>query len=280
MNGLTVVIPIWGDYARYLPDCLAAVRKQDTAARVIVVDNAGETPLGPLGDDVTVIRTPTRLSVGAARNAGLRRVQTEYVCFADVDDQVLPGTWQFLLDRLEHDGKLVACAAQLWWWKEQTEEKRPAPSPRPHVYRHLSGRRHAFALYMLLRMALPTTTVTIFRTRIAQDAGGYGDSNHAEDWVFAATVALRGPVEQHRRPGALVRLHEGSLFNRAIMRGELDAGMAAVRARVGADRATPWWMHILMPAIARFHARKADALMQETTQANPMDADRRSREAA
>jgi hypothetical protein len=39
-------------------------------------------------------------------------------------------------------------------------------------------------------------------------------------------------------------------------------------------------MHILMPAIARFHARKADALMQETTQANPMDSDRRSREAA
>ena len=215
MSELTVVIPVWGDYARYLPDCLAAVRAQDTTAHVIVVDNAGEAPLGPLGDDVTVIRTPRRLSVGAARNFGLRCVLTEYVCFADVDDQVLPGTWRFLLDRLEDDAELVACATQLWWWNEQTGGKRPAPSPRAHVYRHLSGRRRAFALYMLLRMALPTTTVTIFRTRIAKDAGGYGDSDHAEDWVFAAAVALRGRIEQHRRPGALVRLHEGSLFNRA-----------------------------------------------------------------
>ena len=56
--------------------------------------------------------------------------------------------------------------------------------------------------------------------------------------------------------------------------------MAAVRTRVGVDQATPWWIRILMPAVARFHARKADALMHETTQANPMDADRRSRVAA
>jgi glycosyltransferase involved in cell wall biosynthesis len=279
MNGLTVIIPVWGDYAAYLPDCLAAVRAQGTASRVIVVDNAGDHPIGLLGDDVAVLRTPDRLSVGAARNFGLQHAETEYVCFADVDDLALPGTWRFLLDRLEADSGLVACAAQLWWWDEATDRMQPAPSPRAHVYRHLSGHRRSFALYMQLRMALPTTTVTIFRTSVAKDAGGFGDSDHAEDWVFGAAVALRGRVEQHRRPGALVRLHEGSLFNRALTRDQIDAGMAAVRARIRDDRRTPRWMRMLMPAISAFHGRKADALMRDAAEANPIRADRRVREA-
>jgi glycosyltransferase involved in cell wall biosynthesis len=277
VSDLTVVIPVWGGYSRYLAGCLAAVRSQAVDARVIVVDNAAEPAIALLGGDVAVVRAPTRLSAGGARNFGLQHVDTEYVCFADVDDEPLPGAWRFLLDRLEQDRTLVACSGQLWWWNEQTGERRPAPSPRSHVYRHLSGRRRSFALYMLLRMALPTTTATIFRTSVAKDAGGYGDSSHAEDWVLAAAVALRGRVEQHRRPGALVRLHEGSLFNRAVTHGEVDAGMAALRARIAADRRAPMWIRMLLPAIAVFHAQKVKALMRREPETNPLQADRRAR---
>jgi cellulose synthase/poly-beta-1,6-N-acetylglucosamine synthase-like glycosyltransferase len=259
VNDLSVVVPLWDDYVAYLPDCLTAVRAQNVDAHIIVVDNASTIPVPSQDFDVTVVKTERRHSAGAARNTGLRAVDTEFVSFVDADDTVLPGTWSFLLDRMRRDPTVVAAAAQLWWFDPLTGEERPAASPRPHVYRYLRGRRKTFCLYMALRMALPTTTVTVFRTRAVVDAGGFGDSNHAEDWALAAAVALRGRVEQYARPGARVLLHEGSLFNRPLTRREIDGGMRAVRRRLRADPWTPVWLCLLLGPIAVFHRLKAAA---------------------
>jgi hypothetical protein len=125
------------------------------------------------------------------------------------------------------------------------------------VYTHLSGRQRLFSLYMALRMALPTTTVTIFRTETVVDAGGYGDSEVAEDWALAAAVALRGRVEQYARPGADVLVHDGSLFNRPLPRRQVSRGMRQVRRRLAADPRTPFWLRSLLPPIAGFHELKA-----------------------
>lgn len=259
MNDLTVIVPVWDAYVDYLPDCLAAIRAQGLVVRILVVDNASTTPLLPQAADVTVLRTPTRLSVGAARNIGLAAVTTPYVAFADADDVVLPGTWRFLIERLEAEPELVAAAAQLWWVDPATGARRPASSPRPHVYRHLNRRPRLFALYLALRMALPTTTVTIFRTSVARDAGGYGDGNLAEDWALAAAVALRGRVEQHACPGAEVLLHRGSLFNRPLSRREIEGGMREMRRRLHADPRTPRWLRLLLGPIGVLHTLKAAA---------------------
>ncbi len=259
MRELTVIVPVWDDYVAYLPACLAGIRAQGVEARIVVVDNASKVPIPEQGSDVTVLRVWPRLSVGAARNAGLGVVTTRFVVFADADDCVLPGTWAFLLDRLHRDPKLVAAAAQLWWVDGETGARRPAPSPRPHVYAHLNGRPRLFSLYSTLRMALPTTTVTVFRTSAVVDAGGYGDSEVAEDWALAATVALRGRVEQHARPGADVLLHRGSLFNRPLSRRQVRGGMRDLRRRLGADTRTPAWLRVLLVPIGVFHEAKAVA---------------------
>ena len=260
MSDLTVIVPVWDSYVFYLPTCLAAIRAQDVGARIVVVDNASSVAVPPQRPDVTVRRTPVRLSAGAARNAGLEAVTTDFVAFADADDAVLPGTWRFLLGRLREDPRLVAAAAQLWWVDGVTGERRPARSPRPHVYAHLNGRPRLFSLYLALRMALPTTTVTIFRTGAVLEAGGYSDSNVAEDWALAATVALRGRVEQHARPGAHVLLHQGSLFNRRLSRADVQGGMREVRRRLNADPRTPRWLRLLLGPIGVFHALKAFAI--------------------
>ena len=264
MSKLTVIVPVWDDYVPYLDGCLGAIEAQRVGAHVIVVDNASVVPVDASTAGLTVVRIPRRVSPGAARNFGLRHVETEYVCFADADDQALPRGWQFLLDRLAADPSLAACAGQLWWWDDVTGDQRLAPSPRAHVYRHLSGRRRLFFLYALLRMALPTTTATIFRTSIVSDAGGYDDSGVAEDWALAAAVALRGRVELHELPAARVRIHEGSLFNRHLTRREVAGGMSRVRQRVAADPEAPWWVPLLLPLVACFHEAKAAAIAART----------------
>ncbi len=259
MSELTAVVPVWGSYVTYLPACLEAIRSQEAAARIVVVDNASEVPIPPQASDVTVVRTERRLSAGAARNVGLELADTPFVVFADADDTVLPGTWPFLLARLQADPGLVAAAAQLWWVDGSTGGRRPAASPRPHVYAHLNGRPRLFSLYMALRMALPTTTVTVFRTETVIAAGGYGDSELAEDWMLAAAVALRGRVEQHARPGADVLLHRGSLFNRPLTRRQASRSMRDVRNRLRVDACTPLWLRLLLGPIGAFHELKAVA---------------------
>jgi glycosyltransferase involved in cell wall biosynthesis len=258
MSDLTVIVPVWDDYVAYLPACLAAIRRQEVGARIVLVDNASTRPLPALADDVGVLRTSARLSAGAARNAGLASVRTRYVAFADADDALVAGTWQFLLERLEANPRLVAAAAQPWWVDEETGARRPAASPRPHVYRHLNGRPRLFSLYLALRMALPTNA-TIFRTEVVRDAGGYGDANLAEDWSLAAAVSLRGEVEQHARPGTEMLVHRGSLFNRRLSRDEIAGGMRDLRARLRSDPRTPLWLRLMLGPIGLFHALKAVA---------------------
>jgi glycosyltransferase involved in cell wall biosynthesis len=259
MSELTAIVAVWDDYVKFLPDCLEGIRAQEVATRIIVVDNASATPVARLGPDVDVIRTRGRVTAGAARNAGLADITTPYVVFVDADDVVLPGTWRFLLGRLEGDPRLVAAAAQLWWVDALTGERRRAPSPRPHVYRHLNRRTRCLALYTALRMALPASNVTIFRSAAVLDAGGFGDANLAEDWQLSAAVALRGPIEQYERPGADVFLHRGSLFNRSFTLAETRASMRGVRRRLSADPSTPTWLRLLLGPISIFHELKAIA---------------------
>jgi hypothetical protein len=60
METLTVVIPVYDDYVRWLDGCVASVwaQRDETALRVLVVDNASSQPLPELPEGVHVERTP------------------------------------------------------------------------------------------------------------------------------------------------------------------------------------------------------------------------------
>src|SRR4051812_16626198 len=110
---VSVVVPAWGEYAgEPLTEALASLHTQDVPARIVVVDNASEPALAEL-DGVEVIRSPERLTVGAARNLGLQSVNTPYVLFWDADDLMLPGTLRFLQERIPSEPEAVVVAASI-----------------------------------------------------------------------------------------------------------------------------------------------------------------------
>ncbi len=82
---ITVVIPVLArdDVARR---SLAVLVESLPTLRVVIVDDGSPQPVDV--DNVTVVRHRTPRGPGAARNAGLARVDTRYVAFVDADTHV------------------------------------------------------------------------------------------------------------------------------------------------------------------------------------------------
>ena len=243
-SDVSVVVPAWGDYAGSgLAEALASLAAQDLRARVIVVDNASEPPLDATpGADL--IRSETRLSVGAARNLGLEHVDTPYVVFWDADDLMLPGTLGFLRDRIAADPGVVLVAASI------VEGDPPVPHrwPRRWTYRFARFPR-AFALADCVWSLFPTTGSSIIRTAAARETG-FGDANSGEDWLLGVSLAFRGRVILETRPGRLYRRHATSLWETQRSGRQLIVHSRSVRARLRHDPAVPKWLIPLVPVVA------------------------------
>jgi glycosyltransferase involved in cell wall biosynthesis len=238
------VVPAWGDYAgRPLAEALESLRAQDLPARIIVVDNASEPPLPEL-DGATVLRSPTRLTVGAARNLGLATVTTPYVLFWDADDLMLPGTLRFLHDRIAAEPDAVLVAASI------LEGDPPVPHRWPRRWTYpLARARRLFAVGHCVWSLFPATGSALMRTSAAS-AMGFGDANSGEDWVLGVSLAFRGRVILETRPGRLYRRHEGSLWATQRAAPQLIVHARAVRRRIRSDPAIPVWVRLLLPLIA------------------------------
>lgn len=238
------MVPAWGAYAGApLTEALESLRAQDFAARIIVVDNASEPPLGEL-DGAEVIRAPARLTVGAARNLGLAEVRTPYVLFWDADDLMLPGTLRFLHERIAEEPGAVLVAASI------LEGDPPVPHrwPRPWTY-PLARFRRPFALAHTVWSLFPATGSALMRTDAAS-AMGFGDANSGEDWVLGVSLAFRGRVVLETRPGRIYRRHPGSLWETQRSAPQLVAHARAVRQRIRDDSEVPFWARALVPLIA------------------------------
>jgi glycosyltransferase involved in cell wall biosynthesis len=241
----TIVVPVWGAYGgSTLLEALASLRAQDPPARILVVDNASDEPLPDLGDAEVVV-APRRLTVGAARNLGLERVRTPYVLFWDADDLMLPGTLPFLRERLAGDDGVIAAASAIM----EEEPRMPHRWPRPWTA-PLTRFPKVFALAHSVWSLFPSTGSTIMRSAAVKESGGYADANSGEDWVLGVSLAFRGRLEIHSRPGRVYRRRVGSLWERRrAPRHHLRHG-AAVRERLRSDPGIPRWAKQLVPAIA------------------------------
>jgi glycosyltransferase involved in cell wall biosynthesis len=85
---LTVVIPVWDRFVDVLEEAIASIdaQRSEIAMRILVIDNASEQPHPRLRPGVELHRLTERVSVGAARNAGLDKFATPFVAFTDADD--------------------------------------------------------------------------------------------------------------------------------------------------------------------------------------------------
>jgi glycosyltransferase involved in cell wall biosynthesis len=232
---ISVVIPVWDDYTRWLPSAVASLGDQGVALRVIVVDNASTTAV-PEVPQATMLRLERRVSVGAARNAGLAAVSTPFVCFLDADDELLPGALTRMRARLAARPSCVVAVAGCEAWVEDTGETVRWRWPRPLAYR-LSRHRRLFAIVTALRNAYPTTGV-LMRSAAMCAAGGFADADHEEDWLPAVALAARGRVDFDDRPGRRYRMSRRSLYGAGADLATMRADRRELRRALRRDPRT------------------------------------------
>ena len=103
-----VIVPCY-QHGRFLPDCIASIKRQTLpAARIVVVDDGSEDvetreALAALDDDpaVSVVRLGRNHGPSAARNAALDVLDTPYVLPLDADDLLLDDALQTMVAQLE-----------------------------------------------------------------------------------------------------------------------------------------------------------------------------------
>jgi glycosyltransferase involved in cell wall biosynthesis len=217
---IAVVIPVWDEYVQWLPRAVGSLGTQGVAVRAVVVDNASRVAVPSIAG-ATNLRLTRRVSVGAARNAGLAAVSAPLVCFLDADDELLPGTLARLRDRLAAKPSSVVAVPRSLAWAEGSGEAVAWDWPRPLAYR-LCRQRRLFSLITALRNAYPTTGVLV-RADALRNSAGFADADHEEDWLPAVALAARGHIDLDARPGRRCRVSERSLYG-------AGAGLATMRA--------------------------------------------------
>jgi glycosyltransferase involved in cell wall biosynthesis len=227
-------VPVWGEpyTGAYLEDALDSIAAQDGVGPIVVVDNCAGEPL-PARQDVEIVRSPRRLTLGAARNLGLAAVRTPAVMFWDADDVMLPGTLRRLEQALGRDPAAVAVAAAILE-RPGVEHHWPRPASRALAARS----PRAFALAHAVLSQFPTTGCVLLRTDAVRDAGGFPDAGAGSDWVLGAALGFRGRVAFDPRPGRLYRQHGASISASRGMRDRL-ASARDVRARLRSDARVP-----------------------------------------
>jgi glycosyltransferase involved in cell wall biosynthesis len=239
------VIPVWDRYAGpRLKEALDSLTSQDPRPRILLVDNASTAPVPALIDD-EVIRSPVRVTLGAARNLGLGRVRTENVIFWDADDVMEPGTLVFIEDRLAQDPRLVAFGAGI---VEDPSGQRHR-WPREWIAWLLAYPR-LFALINASWSMYPTTGATIMRTAVVSACGGFADAESGDDWSLGAALAFRGRFGWSERTGRRYLQHEGSIWDTYSSPKHQLVHAAAIRARLAHDDAVPRWVRRSMRLVA------------------------------
>jgi glycosyltransferase involved in cell wall biosynthesis len=239
-DAVSVVIPVWGAYADHrLDEAIASIRAQNVATSIILVDNGNQPPLQLPG--VSIVRSRTQISVGAARDLGLRSVSTPRVMFWDADDVMLPGTLRRLADRLDKDPWLVACSTSII----DGDTGRRLHWPRRWPLR-LSQLHTLWATLNAVSSLYPVTGA-LLRTGLAQ-AAGFPDAERGEDWVMGVSLGFRGRVDVDEHPGRLYRRGPASL-SAGWTRRDVLANARLVRERLRTDPAVPAPVARLAPMI-------------------------------
>jgi glycerol-3-phosphate cytidylyltransferase len=85
---VSIVIPVWGDYKKYLPECLESIKAQTYKNyEIIIVENKTDLP--------------------SARNEGIKKAKGKYILLLDVDDLLDP---RYLEKTIKKGGDIITTA--------------------------------------------------------------------------------------------------------------------------------------------------------------------------
>jgi glycosyltransferase involved in cell wall biosynthesis len=250
--GVTVVIPVWDEYVHVLARAVDSVLAQPIRVALLVIDNASDLPLPLLPDGVAVCRLPRRVTVGSARNTGLGLVSTELAMFLDADDLLAPGTLPALLSPMAEEPSTVAVCGRVLAVNERTGASLRLDFPSQRT-RALARVPVLLALHAAVVNRLPTTGCLLVRVAAARDAGGFGDSDYAEDWPLNLGLSFRGRIRFVDHDGRVFRPHARSLRSRLRTRAEVDDAFARVRERIRTDPRAPRVLRLSLPVLRLLH---------------------------
>jgi glycosyltransferase involved in cell wall biosynthesis len=259
--GLTVVIPVWGRYVRYLTECVDSIwhQRKETGLRLLVIDNASDEPLPTLPDGVEVDRLPARRTLGAARNRGLELTETELISFCDADDVFPEGYFGFARSRFAARPELIGVGVRAVALLADGSE-RPFPWPSDAALA-ASRRRRRLAIRNMLREHCVPMSGSTFRTAALERAGGYSDLEFNDDRNLGVLLPFLGDVEVHRAPGRRYRLHPDSVTRTPRDEESIRASFAEARRRLRRHPDVPRWAKALLPLVRIHHARQTNAVV-------------------
>ena len=179
-DDVTVVITCF-NYGAFLAECVQSVLAQEGGEpRVIVVDDGSTdertvAELGRLPPQVELV-LPANAGVAAARNVGLRRVQTPYALALDADDRLVVDALRRLRDPLEADPALgFSYGIMRFFGAWEGVLQLPPYDPYRLLYRHNIG------------------SAALMRRELFEDVGGYDPAfSGYEDWEFWVHALERG----------------------------------------------------------------------------------------
>lgn len=243
---LTVVIPAW-DVGVELARAVRSAAEQRPRVAVVVVDNASTAPLEYSG--AVTVRLERRVSLGAARNAGLAVVETPFVLFLDADDELLSGATNALAAALRTNPGAVMAVAEAERVDSSTGARLPRRSFPPVIAYRIARWPRVLAVANLARNLVPVTGSVAIRTSAARGAGGFGDLRLGQDWLLGAGLAFRGEVVLLRRLGSRYSVRPDSVTGGGRAQ-DFASVRAAIRQRARTDPSVPRWVRHLLPAIA------------------------------
>jgi glycosyltransferase involved in cell wall biosynthesis len=232
LRRVSVVIPTHNRRA-LLARTLASVLAQDgVEVAAVVVDEASTDGtadyLASLGERVAVVRHDEPRGVAAARNAGLERVEEEWVAFVDDDDVWAPSKLAAQLDVLaaQPDAEW-SCAGAVVVDSDLKIVGLEAVPPTESLVERL-----------LAYNAIPGGgSGVVARTAVLRDLGGFDpELRVVADWDLWIRLALRSPPALVDRPlVGYVRHGDSMSRDLAAIRRELEH-VAAKHARARAER--------------------------------------------
>lgn len=227
---ITIVVPA-KNAAETIVETLASVRAQTVERwRVIVVDDGSTDGTATAvrgmaaGDArIALIRGPER-DVGAARNAGLRAVETPFVSFLDADDLLSP---TFVEQTMAAFARRPDAAAAYTGWLRLALDGRTEEGPCPDVEGDLFEHFAAACVF--------PPHACVVRRSVIEEAVGFDEApTTTEDWDLWQRIARTGACFV-RVPGNLVtyrmRLGSRSRDSRRV----LDDGLAVIARGHAAD---------------------------------------------
>ncbi|MDX6555988.1 MAG: hypothetical protein QOD86_2183 [Miltoncostaeaceae bacterium] len=215
---VSVVIPCYGQ-AHYLTEAIeSALAQTYPQVEVVVVDDGSRDNTSAVAGAYPGVRVVRQENAGlaAARNAGLRVTDGEFLVFLDADDRLLPHAVETGLAELAKDTRAAFAAGH---YRHIDANGEAAPGPR---LERVESDPYA-ALLRVNWTGMPATCV--FRREPLVAAGGFDRGvGGAEDYDACLRLAGRHPAASHDVVVAEYRRHGRSMTGdparmlRAVMR--------------------------------------------------------------